>query len=193
MSGGSGETEETLLRLVEALSSAGIQYMLTGSHASSYYGRPRGTQDIDFVITATREQLRAFIAQLRPPSYYVDEQAALAALREHGQFNAIDTETGYKADIIVRKPRPFSEEEFERRVSGEVSGVPLSIATAEDVILSKLEWARLGGSHRQIEDAVGILQARADRLDRDYLEHWVGQLGVEAQWSAALHAAGIER
>jgi hypothetical protein len=185
-----GDTEATLRRLVDALSSAGIPYMLTGSHASSYYGRPRGTQDIDFVIHATREQLRAFLAQLSPPSYYVDEGAALEALRSHGQFNAIDTETGYKADIIILKPRRFSEVEFGRRTAGDVSGVPVSIATAEDVILSKLEWARLGGSLRQIEDAVGILQARSGQLDLDYIQRWIDDLGLHEQWAAACRAAG---
>lgn len=186
------DTEETLRRLVEALSRAGIPYMLTGSHASSYYGRPRGTQDIDFVISATKDQLRAFLGQLSPPLYYVDEQAAFEALRQHGQFNAIDRESGYKADIIIRKPRSYSEEEFERRTHGNVSGVPLVIATAEDVILSKLEWAKMGGSLRQIEDAVGILQARATQLDRAYIDHWVQQLGLQEQWRSALLASAIE-
>jgi hypothetical protein len=164
--------------------------MVTGSHASSYYGTPRGTH-IDFVINATREQLRSFLAQLSPPAYYVDEQAAFEALREQGQFNAIDRETAYKADIIILKPRRFSEVEFGRRTSGEVSGIPVSIATAEDVILSKREWSRLGGSQRPIEDAIGILQARLDKLDIAYIERWADDLGLQHQWRAALNGADI--
>jgi len=72
---------------------------------------------------------------------------------------------------------------------GDVAGVPIAIATPEDVIIAKLEWAKLGDSRRQIEDAGGILRVRAADLDRAYLERWIGRLGLEAQWDAARRAA----
>jgi hypothetical protein len=113
---------------------------------------------------------------------------AFEALREHGQFNAVDQASAYKADFIIRKPRPFSEEEFRRRTPAVVADVPVMIATAEDIIVSKLEWSKLGGSTRQIEDVSRILGSRLDRLDHAYIETWVHQLGLEHQWNAALKA-----
>jgi len=185
------DTEDVLRRFVDALEAAGVPYMLTGSFASGYYGHGRGTQDIDFVIMPTREQLRALVASFPDPVFYVDEQTAFQALRERGQFNVIDRENAYKADFIIQKEDAFNKEEFDRRIRATVYRVPLAIATAEDVILSKLEWARLGSSLRQIEDAAGILEVRSARLDRSYIEEWVERLGLQEQWTAALRSAAL--
>jgi hypothetical protein len=182
----------SLRKFVDALERAGVPYMLTGSYASSFHSLPRATRDLDFVISPTREQIRALVAELPKDEFYVDERAALEALNGYGQFNAIDTTTGWKADFIIQKPRSFSRSEFERRYRAALDGVELTIATAEDVVLAKLEWAKLGASDRQIEDAATVLRARAQKLDWDYLDRWALQLGVEAQWSAAVRAAGIE-
>jgi hypothetical protein len=185
------DTEEVLRGFVDALEAAGVPYMLTGSFASGYYGHGRGTQDVDFVIMPTREQLRALVASFPDPHFYVDPAAAMEALGERGQFNVIDRENAYKADFIIQKGDPFNQEEFSRRTPAIVSGVPLMIATAEDVILSKLHWSKLGSSLRQIEDAAGILELRAAQLDRAYLEGWVAKLGLQEQWMAALKAARL--
>jgi hypothetical protein len=182
---------ESLRKFVDALERVGIPYMLTGSYASSFHSLPRATRDLDFVISPTREQIRALVAALPKDEFYVDERAALEALNGHGQFNAIDTITGWKADFIIRKPRSFSTSEFERRYRATLDGVELTIATAEDVVLAKLEWAKLGSSDRQIEDAATVLRARAPHLDWDYLDRWTRHLGVEIQWRAALDAARI--
>lgn len=182
-----------LRSFVDVLERVGVPYMLTGSYASSYHSVPRATIDLDFVVAPTRDQVRSLVAMLPKDHFYVDEGAALEALDTHGQFNAIHTESGWKADFIIRKPRPFSAREFERRHRATVEGVELTIATAEDVVLSKLEWSKLGGSARQIEDAATVLRTRKQMVDWDYLDTWVPRLGVETQWSAALEAAGIER
>jgi len=185
------DTTDVLRRFVDALEQSGVPYMLTGSFASAHYGHYRGTQDIDFVIMPTREQLRVLVESFPASTFYVDMQAALEALRDRGQFNVIDRDNAYKADFIIKKDDSFNAEEFGRRVSATVDGVPLMIATAEDVILSKLQWSKLGGSLRQIEDAAGILDLRSERLDRPYLEAWVERLGLQDQWMAALRAARI--
>lgn len=191
MSDSVDDTEEVLRGFVDALETAGVPYMLTGSFASGYYGHGRGTQDVDFVIMPTRDQLRALVASFPDPLFYVDPAAAMEALREQGQFNVIDRENAYKADFIIQKDGQFNQEEFSRRTPAIVSGVPLMIATAEDVILSKLHWSKLGGSLRQIEDAAGILELRAAQLDRAYLERWVTKLTLQEQWMAALKAARL--
>lgn len=182
---------ESLRRFVDVLEQAGVPYMLTGSYASSYHSVPRATRDLDFVIAPTREQVRALVAALPKDQYYVDERAALEALNTHGQFNVIDTTTGWKADFIIKKPGSFSQSEFSRRYRTTVDGVGLTIATAEDVLLAKLEWARLGASHRQIEDAATILRARAGDMDQEYLNQWIQRLGVESEWDTVLRVSGI--
>lgn len=163
--------------------------MLTGSYASSVHGEPRATQDIDIVIAPSRAQLLALLRHLPDTEYYVSEEAALDALAQRGQFNVIDFGTGWKVDFIIIKAREFSREEFARRCAVVVEDFELSVASAEDVLIAKLEWAKLGGSARQIEDAAGIVRLQADRLDRAYVEKWTTRLGLEAQWADALAKA----
>ena len=94
-------------------------------------------------------------------------------------FNVIDLATGWKIDFIIRKSRAFSEEEFRRRRPVDLEGNSLFVATAEDVVIAKLEWSKLAQSQRQIEDVAAILRVRGDSLDRAYLEKWIAELGVE--------------
>jgi len=173
-------------RLIAALEQVGIPYMVTGSFASSAHGVVRGTRDIDVVIAPTEQQLRALVTQFPDDRYYADEGDALEALRHDSQFNIIDFRSSWKADLIMRRPRPFSHVEFERRRPYVIQGVPVFIATAEDILIAKLEWAKAGESERQIEDAAGVLAAQGASLDRAYVERWVSELGLLQQWQRAL-------
>jgi hypothetical protein len=185
-------TGDVFARVLAALEAAGVPHMLTGSFASSFHGVPRGTQDIDIVIAPDREQLLALIAKFPASRYYVSRDAALDALAHHGQFNVIDLATGWKIDFIIRKPRAFSREEFGRRRPADLSGMEIDIASAEDVLLAKLEWAKRGGSARQIEDAAGIIRLQGGRLDIDYVRRWVEALGLQEQWRAAQAGSGYD-
>jgi hypothetical protein len=106
-------------------------------------------------------------------------------------FNVIDLATGWKIDLIIRKSRAFSQEEFRRRQRVSLHDVPLFVASAEDVVISKLEWAKLAQSRRQIEDAAAILRMRWDALDRSYFEKWIGELDLKKAWNDAQGLAGI--
>ncbi len=176
-------------RVAALLERAGIPYMLTGSFAGVYYGSPRSTQDIDIVIAPTPAQLREFLATVPRAEYYVMDKDALEALRRESMFNIVDMKTSWKIDLIICKSRAFSREEFSRRKLQNVQGTSLFVASAEDMILAKLEWAKLGKSQRQIEDAANILKLRADWLDRTYLDKWVGELELAEQWKDALRLA----
>jgi hypothetical protein len=177
-------------RLIVALEASGVPYMVTGSYASSAHGTPRATNDIDIVIAPTPEQLRAFIRELPDDRYYAEELDALEALQHRSQFNVIDFATTWKADLIIKKDRGFSEQEFRRRREHTIAGVNVSLTTPEDILIAKLEWFKEGESARQIEDVVGVLRRQRDALDRQYVEYWVRQLGLESEWQAALAAAG---
>lgn len=93
-------------------------------------------------------------------------------------FNVIHLDTGFKVDLIVRKSRPYSEEEFRRRKEVPFGGATCWFASPEDTFLSKLEWAKLTGSERHVQDAEGIASVQGERLDWGYLRRWADVLGV---------------
>jgi hypothetical protein len=157
--------------------------MVTGSVASSYHGRPRLTHDADIVIDPTAEQLEELVGSLLAEGHYVDAARARDALRRRLQFNVVDARSAFKVDLILRKERPFSRAELDRRRSVDlVPGVRVSLASAEDTILSKLEWAKKAGrSEKQIDDAAGVLAVNPG-LDRAYVERWAADLGVSDLW-----------
>ena len=182
---------EVLRRITTALDRAGIAYMLTGSFASAHHGAPRSTLDIDIVIAASPAQLRTFIQSLPSAEYYADLDTALEAHKRQSLFNLIDLATGWKIDLIIRKSRAFSLEEFDRRQLVTVQGLPLFVASAEDVVIAKAEWSKLAQSQRQIEDAAAILRLRWPVLDRSYLEKWISELDLQNEWIQAKRIAGI--
>lgn len=179
--------EDAVGRLVRRLEALGIPYMVAGSVASSHHGLPRATNDVDIVVDPTPEALETLVAALASDGYYVDARIAREALRARRLFNVIDPQSAFKIDLIVRKERPFSREEFARRQRRDLGDLVASIATPEDTILAKLEWARKGGgSERQLGDALGVLRVVGDRIDRPYVERWAEALGVVDLWRELL-------
>ena len=177
---------EALLALVSnALNEAGVPYMLTGSLAASYHGAPRATQDIDLVVDGQADQLLSAASSLRDAGLYVSDDAVREAVTTRGMFNAIDPDSGWKVDFIVRKDRLFSRDEFDRRHLISFLGLSISVASPEDTVLAKLEWAKLADSERQLRDVAEILRVQADQLDRARIEQWVAVLGVDDEWVRA--------
>jgi hypothetical protein len=175
-------TGTSLRRIISELDARGIPHMVAGSFAGMAHGLVRMTHDIDLVVDPTREQLDRFVTTLATDQYYVSQEAAVEAWHRRGQFNVIDMTTGWKTDLILIKHRSFSREEFSRRRPASLFDVPIFVATAEDTILSKLEWARLGESDRQLRDVAGILELRRATLDHAYIERWARDLGVTDLW-----------
>lgn len=183
--------DDAFRRITSALDRAGVAYMLTGSFASVHYGAPRATQDIDIVIEAEPAALKSFIESLDRDQFYADVDSALEALRRESMFNVIDRVTGWKIDLIIRKSRAFSKEEFRRRCAVDLEGIRIFVASAEDIVIAKLEWAKQGKSQRQIDDVAAILRLRRDVLDHSYMDKWISTLELGEQWSAARLAAGM--
>lgn len=180
----SASPDLVLRQVRDALQDARVPYMLTGSFASTLHGAPRTTQDIDIVIAPTSGSLDALLRHFPVDQYYVSHDAASQAMVHESMFNVIDLASGWKIDFIIRKSRPFSLEEFERRREADLWGSRLFVASPEDVILAKLEWAKLGESDRQLADVVGILRAQGDTLDLEYVQRWVEPLQIQDQWKA---------
>ncbi len=180
---------DLLKAVVARLDAAGIPFMLTGSMAAAVHGAARATLDIGLVIDATAEQLRALVDSLSGPDIYVSSETALEALEQEAMFNVVEVHTGWKADLIIRKSRPFSRAEFARRRSIEFEGIRLWVATLEDMIIAKLEWAKLGGSARQLEDVSNLLRVASSDVDQAYLNRWIDELGLQSQWQSARHGS----
>jgi len=174
--------------LTEKLNQEGIEYMLSGSYSSSLHGLPRATNDADIIITASEEQLTAFLQSLED-DYYVNKDAALEALSNRGMFNVIDIHNSFKADFIIRKDRPFSREEFQRRQKSTIMDLDIWVVSPEDVILSKLEWAKESESSQQFQDALGVMVVQYDSLDMDYLKKWAKELQIEESLEQLLKSA----
>jgi hypothetical protein len=179
---------ELLARFVAKLDAAGIPHMVAGSFARTYHGVPRATHDIDLVIEPGATSLAKLLSLLPVDDYDVDADVARDALRRRSLFNVIDLATGWKLDLIVRKARPFSLEEFRRRQPAEMLSAHVFVATVEDSIIAKLEWSKLGDSERQLRDAAGMLAARRATLDVAYIERWISELGLEEQWHRVISA-----
>ena len=177
------ESLQVALEVIDLLNRLGIGFHLGGSYASSIHGRPRQTQDIDLVIEVEEESVAEFLMQL-PAGYYRDAAAAARAVRKRSSFNLIHLRSGVKLDLFVRGDAPFDREEFARSrliVLPHLPDRPLRVKSAEDTIIRKLEWFRLGGevSDRQWTDVLGVLASQGDTLDQAYLERWAVQQGVE--------------
>jgi len=173
---------ELLRVIVAALERADVPFMLTGSMAAAAHGAGRATMDIDVVIEATADRLQALVDHLTSHGLYVSVASAREALAQESTFNVIDTLTGWKVDLIIRKSRPFSESEFARRITIDFEGLQLWVTTLEDLVVAKLEWAKLGESARQLEDVVSLLRAAGDAIDLEYVNRWVKELGLVEQW-----------
>ena len=161
--------------LCSRLDGASIAYMLTGSLAMSFYARPRMTRDIDLVIALEAAEVERLTGALGA-DFHADAGALAAAIRGARPWNIIHLPSVVKIDLIPRKGTPYRITEFERRRRVELAGVPLWIVSAEDLILSKLEWSRESRSEQQRRDVGLLLEAR---LDRAYLGEWAARLGLD--------------
>ncbi|MBI1847926.1 MAG: hypothetical protein HYR86_13275 [Candidatus Rokubacteria bacterium] len=158
------------------LGSEHIQYMLTGSMAGNYYAVPRMTRDIDIVVEVASADAGRVCA-LFESDFYVDRDAVAEAIASRGVFNIIHQAYLLKVDFIVRKDTEYRRVEFARRRRASVEGHAFSIVTAEDLIISKLDWARDSRSESQLADVRNLVASIPD-LDRAYLEQWTERLGL---------------
>ena len=182
---------EMLRSIVGHLDAVGIPYMLVGSLASSAYGKARTTFDADLVISPTSDQLIQFVKRIEP-EFYVNLATAQQAFSEKSTFNVIDLARGYKADLILLNDRPFDRSEFGRRAKAKLCEMEIWTASAEDTILAKLHWAKLGDSDRQYRDAFDVAGVQHTSLDRAYLRKWAVELGVKDMLDRLLSEAGLD-
>jgi hypothetical protein len=169
---------ELLVDCLARLNRADVAYMLTGSMASNYWGIPRSTHDLDFVVRFPDAAVAKLVAAFAG-DFFIQESSVRAAFGPPFQFNALDSRSGLKIDFWMLRDEPFEQEMFARRLRVELFGVPAFVATAEDVILHKLFWNTISPSDRQVQDAAGVVAVQGDSLDRNYLRSWARQFKVD--------------
>jgi hypothetical protein len=162
--------------IAERLASADLDYMLTGSMAMAVYVTPRMTRDVDVVLECGEGDVDTIVS-LFAGDCYVEREAVADAIATRGMFNVIHNEWIIKGDFVVRKDDEYHRAEFDRRRTVDAGGVSLSVVAPEDLVLSKLVWARETDSELQRRDVQELLAADVS-LDREYLDAWAEKLGV---------------
>lgn len=179
------QNELDVLRDMSAkLQELGIPFMLTGSMAMSFYAPPRMTRDIDIVLELGPDDVSRLVARLEP-EYYVSSAHAREAQAKRGMFNVIHQESVIKVDCVVRKDTEYRRVEFDRRRRVTIQGFETFLASKEDLILSKLVWARDSRSELQLNDVKNLLLTP---YETDYVERWASVLGVTNLLAELRHA-----
>ena len=152
--------------------------MLVGSMAGNYWGVPRSTHDIDFVIEYGTDQVSDIVAAFED-DFFIQQVSVESGLKPPHQFNALDNRSALKVDFFRVAGDEYEFKRFRRRRRVTLFDQLAWIAAPEDVLLHKLRWHLMSPTDRQLSDARGIFLVSGDVLDRDYLDYWAKQIGVE--------------
>lgn len=169
--------------VVQTLRSLNVPFYVGGSVASSYHGAVRSTMDVDLVCELTDGQVVELLSQLGE-DYYASEPAIREAIRRKSCFNLIHYPTSFKVDLFVSPERPFDRQVIARAQSGTLgrdASLTVPFATAEDIIVIKLQWYRLGNesSERQWNDVSRLIALLGDNVDLAYLRQASQSVGVD--------------
>lgn len=162
----------------QRLDAAGFGYMLTGSMAMNYYAQPRMTRDIDVVVALRREDAGR-ILKLFEKDYYISREAVESSIAHESLFNLIHNESVIKVDCIVRKGTEYRLNEFNRRRRIKIQDFETWIVSKEDLIISKLAWAKDSHSELQLRDVTNLVGTGCDRA---YIERWTAELDLASLW-----------
>jgi hypothetical protein len=183
---------ELLKRVVRKLEGVGIEYMVTGALASSLYGAPRSTHDVDLVIAVKEDSVAKLVEAFSPPDFHVSKSSVQEAVAEEGLFTVFDRREALKIDFWILTGSPFDQSRFARRCIKRGAGTRMTVSSPEDTILVKLWWTKqCGRSEKQFTDALRVYEVQRERLDRKYLERWAKKLRVESLWARLKKEAEI--
>jgi hypothetical protein len=181
------QAPELLARFVRPLNAAGITYMVTGGVAAIVYGEPRLTNDIDLVMTLSRDDAVELVAAFPSPAFYappvevVQEEAARPV---GGHFNLLHLDSALRADIYLAGEDALAKWALSRRRTIELGPESVPMAPLEYVILKKLTWIQEGGGDRHRTDIAAMLRLSGHLVDQGELEVWVERLGVAGEWKS---------
>lgn len=180
------DPQKFLLKITSILDELKINYFITGGFAVSVWGRPRATFDIDVVLIILKSDLNLLIAALRKLSKagYVDEDTARYALKNNGEFNFVDPETGLKVDFWVAGHDERTVSQFKRKIIKKINGQKICFVSPEDLVLNKLIWFHETQSTRHLEDAQSVI--KISKLNKKLLKEWAVKLGVSDELNKLL-------
>ena len=177
------EEIEVLKIVTKRLNKANIPYMISGSIAANYYTVPRMTRDIDIVIELKRDDIDKFV-RLFEGDFYVNREMITNEVCCEGMFNLIHNRYVFKIDFIIKKSSAYQQAAFHRRKQVLIQKSPMWFISPEDLIISKLLWAKDSFSEMQIKD-VGNLIKTVDNLDLKYIDNWIQKLHLESLYKEA--------
>ena len=174
------QPERLIREVIQTLEDLEIEYMVTGSVASSLQGEPRSTHDIDLVVVLQRSMVEKLVEAFPPPDFYLSKASILDAIDTEDMFNIIDANEGDRIDFWMLTDEPFDQSRFSRKYAENIMGFTIQVSSPEDTILAKLKWAQLsGGREKQFADALRVYEVQYAKLDLDYLADWAKALDVE--------------
>ncbi len=179
---------ELFLLFVRPLNRAGIRYIVSGSVAAIFYGEPRLTHDVDFVLFLSDSDIRRLVEVFPAADFYlprVETIAAEARREQRGHFNIIHLGTGFKADCYLTGRDELHAWAFRLKRPVQFEGETLMLAPPEYVIVRKLEYYREGGSDKHLRDIRSMLAVSRRQLDRPSLEEWIERRGLLTEWRLA--------
>lgn len=168
----------TLRDVVGRLNELEIPYMLTGSFAMGVYVPARTTMDIDIVMEIDSDNTKVFEEKFAG-DYYVSLPSIRRAVLGRSMFNIISNSTFVKVDCILKKTDKFETEKFERKTESLLSGTNVWVIGLDDLILSKLKWAKESFSERQFEDIGKLIDAGANQ---DFIQSQINEMKLSEVW-----------
>ena len=157
-----------------------IPYMLTGALTAVYYGRPRASHDIDFIVEIKKSDVKRVtdIFKNLSSEYLVQPDSIEEAVTKKTMFNVIYLPTYTKLDFWLLTNTSFDQERFKRRKKVKLLGKNMVLSTAEDTIIQKLLWYKDSEIEKHIVDAAFTYQIQNKRLDKKYLIRWITKLNL---------------
>ena len=181
MASESNEQAELLKIITSFLKKNRIPYMITGAWSAIFYGRPRASHDLDFVVELHQKDVKRAIGIFKklPQTFFMQPDAILEAIDQKSMFNIIHLPTALKFDFWILGDDQFDKSRFKRRMKVKILNQLMEMASAEDTIIQKLRWYKMGKIEKHLVDAAFVYKVQKDKLDMKYLTRWVEKLGAK--------------
>lgn len=185
---------EIALRIAGILVRSGVRYLVGGSLASTAFGEPRATLDVDLVIDLRPEQVDAFVAAVEG-DFFVDRSWVHDEVRRHGSFQLVHRASMIRVDVFVPEWTGLHLWKWQRRRAIDLGGPDrvLDVTAPEGIVIQKLVWYREGGatSDRQWRDVLGVLKSQRGNLDLGETRDYAARCGVSELFERACAEAGV--
>lgn len=176
--------------LIDALNQMEVAWMLVGSFSSNYYGLPRSTQDVDFVIRLGERSIRELI-QLLGEQYRLDPQMSFETVTATKRYQVSHSDSEFMVELFLLSDDPYDQQRFSRRISASFKGRQVYFPTVEDVVVTKIQWAHIAGRRKDEDDVTNVLIVQSGKIDWPYVESWCDRHGTRGTLDRVRRAAGF--